>query len=153
VSGVGKMLMDLVSMHHLHSHTAGSRKGKERDLMDWKPSESILAPLAQRDDGDSGSSRAQERVEEAEDIRGSTADKPSDARDYDPKCSSSSSSSSRRRRSSRAPGPMLPQEMMVLVEAYMQRIEQRKRIEQESQNQKKERERAGRRRIASCLVQ
>jgi len=107
MTGVGKMVMDLITM--LPSSSSGTYKCKRNEV----------AP------------------EEIACCNESPADAPEELRI--------------RRRSPK--GPSLPEEMMQLVEAYTKRIAQRKRIEQESQNQKKNSERSGRRRITSCSIQ
>jgi hypothetical protein len=160
VGGVSKMMMDLVTMHHSHGgRSKGKEKAPEHEVTEWMPRDTLV-PLD--DNTNSGSASGKERrdsVDRTAALQGSTQETATTTTTKALSSSSSSStttaSSSKRRKSKRVsvPGPVLPQEMMVLVEAYMQRIAQRKRVEQESQNQKKEREKAGRRRIASCVLQ
>lgn len=156
MSGMSKMVMDLVTSHGARARTT-ERDASERDVGDWQPSSDALVPLD--DNTTSGSASGRDRrysfqARQLVDPMGYDLESAA-TRSTLSSSSSTSTSASKRRRSKRGstPGPVLPQEMMVLVEAYMQRIAQRKRVEQEAQNQKKDRERAGRRRIASCLVQ
>ncbi|ELR20947.1 MORN repeatcontaining protein [Acanthamoeba castellanii str. Neff] len=157
VSGMSKMVMDLVTSHGARSKST-EKDASERDAGDWEPSSDALAQLD--DNTTSGSASGKERrasfqARQLVDPGYALESAATRSMLSSSSSSSTSTSASKRRRSKRGstPGPVLPQEMMVLVEAYMQRIAQRKRVEQESQNQKKDRERAGRRRIASCLVQ
>ncbi len=158
MSGMSKMVMDLVTSHGARARTT-EKDAAERDVGDWEPSSDALAPLD--DNTTSGSASGRERRDSFQarqlvDPMGYALESAATRSTLSSSSSSSTSTSASKRRRSRrgsTPGPVLPQEMMVLVEAYMQRIAQRKRVEQEAQNQKKDRERAGRRRIASCLVQ